>query len=356
MIGMVVFALCGTTAAALPPVISLDGRSTYDLAGQLEMYREPAGKLTIDDINKGVDTEKFQPVGQAAVALGQITDAVWFRARLRNDAAEKLHVNWAINYIFLENIDIYQIENHQVVDHLLLGKVMPYSARRVKVDPYIFPVTLQAGEEAEIIWRIKSGVPMLIPFMLTDDIALAHYEGANSTRVGIYIGIMSGMAFYNLFLFLAIRDRAYLYYVFFIAFGSLVQAALLGVLDKFTPEAVAFNRMNGNLTSSLAICFGILFSMRMLEVQHLSPLLQRVLKGFIVFFCALYRRLDSQYHQYSYTTYGGRWCDESDRVGRCHLSCQAGQCACALFFDGLDGLDRGCRHSQQPLCRRIALQ
>lgn len=283
-LGMMLLLSCGIRVAAAQEVIALDGRSLYAVEGRLEMYRDATAAVSVEQILGGAHADQFQPVTTSAIALGQIKDAVWFRAKMRNISEEKLKVNWTINYIFLERINIYHVHQGQIVDQMLLGKVAPYSARRVDMDAYIFPLELMAGEETEIYWRIESSVPMLIPFSLVDDIALAHYEGSNSARVGIYVGIMAGMAFYNLFLFFAIRDRAYLYYVLFIAFGTLVQTALMGVLDKFTPEAVALNRMNGNLSSSLALVFGILFAIRMLEVQHLHRYVLRVMSGFIVFF------------------------------------------------------------------------
>ncbi len=284
LICMVVLTLCGVPFAFAQGVIELDGRASYDIVGWLEMYREPAASLTIDDVLQGRDADQFQPVTAAAIALGQTDDAIWFRSKMRNVTAEKLKINWAITYIFLEQIDIYQVREGEIIDHLRLGKVVPYSARRVDMDAYVLPLTLAPGEQTEVYWRIKSGVPMLIPFVLASDAALAKFDGTMAARVGIYVGIMSGMAFYNLFLFFAIRDRAYLYYVLFIAFGSLVQAALLGVLDKFTPEAIELNRMNGNLFSSIALTFGILFSIRMLEIEHLPRRYLRIMQVCVVFF------------------------------------------------------------------------
>lgn len=281
---MVMLALCGVPVAGAQEIIALDGRASYDIAGWLEIYREPAARLTIDEVLQGRDADQFKPVTAAAIALGQTDDAIWFRAKMRNITPEKLKINWAITYIFLEQIDIYQVREGVIIDHLRLGKVVPYSARRVDMDAYVLPLTLDSGEQTEVYWRIKSGVPMLIPFILANDAALSKFDGTMSARVGVYVGIMSGMAFYNLFLFFAIRDRAYLYYVLFIAFGSLVQAALLGVLDKFTPEAVALNRMNGNLSSSIALTFGILFSIRMLEIEHLPKYILRIMHVFVAFF------------------------------------------------------------------------
>ncbi|CBL43741.1 Putative two-component sensor histdine kinase [gamma proteobacterium HdN1] len=279
----------GEDPADREPTILVDGRPEYRLEHFLEMYREPAAVFTVEDVISGAARNQFKGVDSATVALGQTSDAVWFRAKLKNVSDQWQDVSWAIRYIFIERLDIYRIEDGNVVDHLQMGKDFPYSARRVDMAPYVYPLGLAPDEQAEIIWRVKSGVPMLLPFYLLDRDRLARMDRDYSVYLGVFFGLMSGLVLYNLFLFFGVRDRSYLYYVCFVVFCTLLQLALMGALDKYTPSAVLLNRINGNLSSSLTVMFAILFAMRILNANNFPSWVQRTANGLAVFFflCAI---------------------------------------------------------------------
>lgn len=260
----------------------------YDLLDHLEIMRDTSTRLTWEHLRSGKFDDNFEALETISPALGQTNDAIWFRAQLHNPTGRTLAHYWMINYIFLENIDFYKVRDfpeagvESEVQQLSLGKNYPYSARVIDFESYLFPFSLEPNETSTFYFRIKSSVPIFAPFRLVNDIGLAQYQSRYRTFLGLYVGIMLGMVFYNLFLFLATRETAYFFYVLFISAGCGAQLSLMGALDQLTPESITFNRMNGNLFTSVCLLAAVLFAQKMLDVKELSRPVRQIVGTAIV--------------------------------------------------------------------------
>jgi signal transduction histidine kinase len=274
--------------AAPPPVVTLEeGTHDYPVTGVVGMYRDAQGLLTVESLVRGEAGEAFQPLEHRAPALGQTTDTLWFRVSLHNPGSHPLRVHWAVGYIFLEQLDFYQVMEGEVVKHRRLGKLLPYGEREVDLEPYLFPVTLGAGERADLYLRVVSSVPVMVPQWLLSDLGIAERTHFYHIFVGIYAGVLLSMMVYNLFLFISIRDVAYLYYVLMVGGGGITQLGLLGLMDQFTPNWVGYNRVACNFFSCIAIIFGLLFTWRILEVDKFPRAIQAVFRVCIPLFVVL---------------------------------------------------------------------
>src|SRR5690606_27094772 len=87
-----------------------------------------------------------------------------------------------------------------------------------------------------------------------------------------YIGIMLVMFLYNSFLYVTIRERAYLYYVMYIFSIGLAQAALGNYLkDLFGIENIWWHQFSITLFSTLSGIFAIVFASSFLELKKNAP-------------------------------------------------------------------------------------
>src|SRR5204863_4894950 len=88
-------------------------------------------------------------------------------------------------------------------------------------------------------------------------------------RNGLCYGVLAGLALYNLFLFLATRDRSYLFYVAFQVMNGLTQAAF----DKYTfqylwPDHPVWGRRSEQVLGCLATAAAVAFARTFLEPRH----------------------------------------------------------------------------------------
>lgn len=105
---------------------------------------------------------------------------------------------------------------------------------------------------------------------------------------GIYAGIILGLVLYNLILYLAIQERAYLYYVLYVtSFGSLWIARTAFFYQYFWPRHVWWNNEYQPYLAASAIVFSILFVRRFLATRTHSRWVDVALQILVVLTCLL---------------------------------------------------------------------
>jgi hypothetical protein len=99
---------------------------------------------------------------------------------------------------------------------------------------------------------------------------------------GIYTGIMLIMFVYNLFLFIVVRDRSYIFYVFYILFTWLAQISIQGYGLRYIWDANSFMNQNSVvLYSLLGLAFACLFTISFLNTKLFSPFSHRLFKVYL---------------------------------------------------------------------------
>ena len=153
---------------------------------------------------------------------------------------------------------------------------------------------------------LQSGTPQLFYLHLSGE--TSHYGESRSlaatiTRLdlwvlqqrslvfgeGIYAGIIAGLALYNLILFLAIRERGYLYYVVYVvSFGTLWIARTGFLFQYFWPRHPFLEAEYQPYVAASAIIFSAMFVRDFLATRKHSPRMDLALRATIaltVLFC-----------------------------------------------------------------------
>jgi serine phosphatase RsbU (regulator of sigma subunit) len=106
------------------------------------------------------------------------------------------------------------------------------------------------------------------------------YRFSRTERIasGIFFGVIAALVCYNLFLFISLRDRSYLYYFLYLVHISLFIAAYQGMgFEYLWPDRPGWNRDIMYALVGLAMCFAILFTRSFLDTPGTVPRLDRVL-------------------------------------------------------------------------------
>jgi diguanylate cyclase (GGDEF)-like protein len=99
---------------------------------------------------------------------------------------------------------------------------------------------------------------------------------------GIYAGIIAGLALYNLILFLAIRERVYLYYVLYVVSFATLWIARTGFLFQYLwPLHPYWESEYQPFVGASAIIFSVMFVRHFLASRERSPRIDLALRGTI---------------------------------------------------------------------------
>lgn len=98
---------------------------------------------------------------------------------------------------------------------------------------YLFPLQIKKGSSNEIYMRVVSNRSLRIPLLIWDPIHFYQTQKAVLLIEGLYYGILFLMFFYNLCLYLTVRDSTYLYYILYIVAMVTFQSAMNGYGFEF---------------------------------------------------------------------------------------------------------------------------
>jgi signal transduction histidine kinase len=104
---------------------------------------------------------------------------------------------------------------------------------------------------------------------------------------GFYAGLLIAMIVYNLFIFLTVKDKSYLFYVVYIIFICINQLTLCGFTSKYLwPDSEWMALQSVNLTSCLGSINAILFMQVFLQVKtnlpRQNPILNVLISLFVI--------------------------------------------------------------------------
>jgi len=221
------------------PVILDEGTGRVPLGRRAAYLEDPSGTMGIEDA-AAARPGAFEPVASEVPLLGYSDSVHWVRLVLLNrgetDPADR---GWLleVGYPLLDHVDLFLPLAGGGFEVRRSGDRLPMGARDVHYHNPVFRVRTPSGEPLEIFLRVQSEGPVQIPLTLWSPAAFAERAKDVQYGFGIYCGVMLVMVFYNLFLFLAIRDRNYLLYVLYAASTLLFLASLNGLgFEYLWPE------------------------------------------------------------------------------------------------------------------------
>ncbi|MEQ9363786.1 MAG: 7TM diverse intracellular signaling domain-containing protein [Leptospirales bacterium] len=282
-----------TAACALP--------STPSFESDIRVLCDAGGELGIQEISVKVDefeiTETTPPrrPGGAGVC--------WYRYELRADAvqdepAAAAELNRASSrkneapaltsaahpaaLVYLEvqtitsrTLDVY--EDGRLI--MRSGTTRAFANRPVAHRNFVTPATLPDAGAKELLFRVTSGTVAELPLRIWRPEAFHAVVQAEYYALGTFFGVLLIMAGYNFLLGLAIRETAYLYYVFYTFSVGFFLANEDGLVAQWLNLGEGHGAQFFVVSMSLLGLSSMLFARNYLETARFSKSLDRILLG-----------------------------------------------------------------------------
>ena len=263
---------------AVPDALEADPYLTY-----LEDHDR---SLTIEDFLKGNARDQLLPSPGHVLNRGYGDAAIWIRLQLKvgpSSMVPEVEKVLEISYPLLDHIRVYQVTDNQVTHQWETGDTLPFSQRPVDHNSYLFPIQVKQNHSNDIYIRVVSNSSLRIPLMLWDPIHFYQTQKSLLLIEGLYYGILFLMFFYNLCLYLTVRDSTYLYYILYIVAMVTFQSAMNGFGFEFIwPELPAVNDYVVGVSICTIAVFMMLFARKILETSDKVPRFDKVIRGLIL--------------------------------------------------------------------------
>ena len=177
-----------------------------------------------------------------------------------------------ISYPLLDTVDIYGFNEGELIKEVHLGDHLPYSERLIDHPHFLIPIELQANEKRTYYVRVMTKGSQLFPIKLWDNNDLFVELSKENELHAIYFGVVSVIIFFNLLIFVALKEKMYLYYALsalvFMLFFAIMRAKLYPFVFSNTPS---FHHMLLLVLPPACLLFSSLFSRELLKPDKYLP-------------------------------------------------------------------------------------
>lgn len=230
--------LCALFAAIAPArahsVLELDrSRRAVELAPFTAYYHDPGGRLELDGARRAMLDDRFRPLPGGRDSFGFQPGAFWFHIAVRNRNAEVPRWLLVQEFALSDRLDVYTVRADGVASYQAGGDSLPFAARAIRYRHPNFWIDLPAGETVDVFVRVRSQSSMQVPLTLYTPSAFTELARDAQLGIGLYYGILAALFFYNLVLWLSLRDSSYFWYLFHICAFGLVLLTLNGLSFEY---------------------------------------------------------------------------------------------------------------------------
>ena len=224
------------------------------------------------------NSEQFEDGEGSTLSFGFVNHPYWFYFDVINETDEE-QMYLVFEYALLDHISIF-IDSGSEVQKIELGDLQPFTSRDVQAMKLIAPLDLEKGVKKRIFYRIETYSSLNAKAYLA---TVDHFWSDHQNHLmlnGVYFGSLLVMVIYNLFVFMVVRSRSYLYYVLYVFTYLLGQLCVSGYDYQYLWPASPYLH-SFMLPMTISLCLGFLaqFTSCFLDLKSHFPRINRAIKA-----------------------------------------------------------------------------
>ncbi len=272
---LLILILLGPASIWAQQIVLTEAQAQFEVEGRLTYLRDEGHSLTIDDV---LNKEFLSLPPDRVPTFGFNKASYWFKLELKNQSHfEKWYAEVA--YAPLDSVNFYfQDDSTKLWRLKKSGDAYPISSREVRHRYPIFSFAIKEGESKTLYIRVRSISSLQVPITLWESTEFYKSNYQTQFKNGIFYGVLLIMIFYNLFLFISIRDNITLYYILTLISGTNVIAFFQGYGFFYVyPEHPEWNNLFSAFSGPLFIITSCLLTKAFLNLRFFSPFLNRLI-------------------------------------------------------------------------------
>lgn len=205
-----------------------NNESKFLVGRYFSQLEDTYGNKSIEEVltNKG-----FHSNNHSSPFIKYADSVLWVKFILRNKT-EQPYLPVTISSGIIDAFDMYYVNKSRHIIHFGSTNPLNKTPSHKQISRIIY-IPILPDSSRTIYLRIKSNDSMAIPIRIQSVEVFTRIAAGEKLTIGFFMGIITVMVLYNLLLFIIVRDRSYLYYVFYII--------LLGLLQFTTRWLGSFN-------------------------------------------------------------------------------------------------------------------
>ncbi len=199
-----------------------DGKTDFvGIGDKILTLEDPKNSLTIDDVRSGAFKGKFVKSEKDIINFGFSESIHWLKFSLENDSKDESLLE--IAHAFLPITDLYYVGDDGKMVELKGGYRVPLYEKVIKHHFQIFPIP--KGKHEFYVRVLTNAFPLAVSIIKKSAFEVKSTD--QKLTYGFFVGFMFFVVLSNLFFFVSLRNRLYLFYVVVVCFYFCYSALVL---------------------------------------------------------------------------------------------------------------------------------
>lgn len=278
LLGALGYLSISTAVAGGVSLLLNEQQEHYPASAHLQYLEDPQNEYTFDAVRSEL-SPRFNTNTSGVLNLGFTHSAYWIR--LTVDGEQLSHAKqWLLEIDFpsINQLNFYEPDGAGGYNQVLTGTDLPFHTRPYHHRNFIFPITIQPDEVKTYYFRAQATNALQFPVTIWSKPRFERHELVSLLAWGGFLGMIFIMTLYNLFIFLSVRDKSYLYYIFYINSVAMIVLSLNGLgFELFWSDNPEWNRRTISAFSASLVYFAIQFGRNFLHTPQNTPFLDGIL-------------------------------------------------------------------------------
>jgi serine phosphatase RsbU (regulator of sigma subunit) len=220
------------------PVILSNEKEILGIGRNLQIFQDPSARLTVNEVMRASYSGSFIPSNNDIPNFNVTSSTIWLRFQIQNKTQrrkwylENSNAGVSISHLYFKTPEggIKVIES---------GFLKPMNERDVSVRNPLYLLDLKKDSLYTFYIRLESISPLQAHFAIgTEEELMEQYQIVDLLN-GAFFGLLFMLMIYNLFIYFSVKDKIYIYYLFYVVANFLFVAFVTGYSIYF-PQAIAY--------------------------------------------------------------------------------------------------------------------
>jgi hypothetical protein len=271
--------LACTSASAQTPVQIQDSVGQHIFTySEIEVLKDPSGKLTLDQVRQPTIDQQFRPSLSSTPQTLDLNTDYWFKIRIRSNPDAKKHYILEFFDQTIDHITAFLPEGNNTYVAKQLGDNFKFSRRPLRHKNFEIPLTNSGNQVNTYYIKIRSSQISDAIIVLRSVDWFISYALDEYFFFGIFYGMIFVFSLYNLIMYSAMRQRQYLFYVAYILSVGIYEMSTDGIAYQYLwPNHPAWNQIAYAFALCATSVFALLFARQLLHVKTKAPKLNTLI-------------------------------------------------------------------------------
>lgn len=196
----------------------------------------------------------------------------WYRIKIKGSAQSK--EQWVLEFFdqTIDDISLYAPDAKNNYTETRLGAKYRFAQRAYVHKNFLYDLDHSDTAERTYYIRIKSLQQASVIVVLRNIRWFVRYATEEYILFGVFFGMVAVFSFYNLLMFIAVRQKQYLYYIMYNLSIGLYEMSVDGIAFQYLwPNYPEWNRYAYGPALYLSSIFGLLFTLNFLYLRSKAP-------------------------------------------------------------------------------------